>query len=118
MTNALTDISSAALKRAAGIKERIEALQKELAVLLGVNGTLARPKTGRKKRTVSAATKARIAEAQRRRWAKQKGRGNASVPSVKSKNSKNRIRAATRAKLAAIAKARWAKVKAAGRKAL
>jgi hypothetical protein len=64
---------------------------------------------------MSAAAKARIAAAQRARWAKVKGRAAAPKKEVK---KKRKVSAATKARLAAIAKARWAKVKAAGKSAL
>jgi hypothetical protein len=64
---------------------------------------------------MSAAAKARIAAAQRARWAKVKGRAAAPEKEVK---KKRRVSAATKARLAAIAKARWAKVKASGKSAL
>lgn len=80
----IMDISTAELRRALRVKEQIESLQKELNSLLGVsnggrrgrmvsNGvTLGR----RPRRRMSAAARARIAAAQRARWAKVKaGKG-------------------------------------------
>jgi hypothetical protein len=60
---------------------------------------------------MSAAARAKIAAAQRARWARQKG---------ESANGKPRrsMSAAARAKIAAAARARWAKAKAANRKTL
>jgi hypothetical protein len=55
------------LKRAAAIKEQIEDLNKELRAILRAP---ARSRPGRKrKRTMSAAVKKKIAAAQRARWA-------------------------------------------------
>jgi hypothetical protein len=55
------------LKRAAAIKEQIDDLNKELRGILSVP---ARSRPGRKKkRTLSAAAKKKIAAAQRARWA-------------------------------------------------
>ena len=115
MTNSLADISSAALKRAVGIKERVEALQNELAALLGINGTFSTPTSRSSGRVLSAAAKGRIAAAQRRRWAGHKARAKVSAPAGK---NRRRVSPATRAKLTAIAKRRWAKVKAAGKTSL
>jgi hypothetical protein len=62
------DLTVKQLKRAAAIKEQIEALNKELrAILGGPANTRPAPK---KKRTMSAAAKKKIAAAQKARWAK------------------------------------------------
>ena len=64
---------------------------------------------------MSAAGRARIAAAQKARWAKIRG----TKPSAKPvKKAKRTMSAAARAKISALAKARWAKVKAAGKKRL
>ncbi len=63
------NLSSSQLRKAASLQDKIEALQKELASLLGS------PSSGgtvRKRRKMSAAARKRIADAQRARWAKQK----------------------------------------------
>ena len=64
---------------------------------------------------MSAAGKARIAAAQKARWAKLKGK-KLSVKPVK--KAKRKMSKAARAKISASAKARWAKAKAAGKKRL
>ena len=66
------------------------------------------PRTGRRKLT--AVAKARIAAAQRQRWAaihKKAGKKQAAMP-----RKKRTMSAAARKKIAAAQKARWAKVKA------
>jgi hypothetical protein len=67
---------------------------------------------GTGKRVMSASARARIAAAQKARWAKVKGNGSSGS------GSRRKMSAAARAKIAAAAKARWAKAKAAGRKSL
>jgi hypothetical protein len=68
-------------------------------------------------RKISAAGRARIAEAQRQRWAKLKG-NSGQTKSVAPKNPKKRtMSVAARKRIAAAQRARWAKVKAAQRKA-
>lgn len=61
------------------LQEKIEAMQEELAALLG--GSAPAPaKVGRpakKKRVMSDAARKKIADAQRKRWAKQKGESSA-----------------------------------------
>ena len=63
----LSQISAQQLRRAANIKDRIEALDRELAGLLG---TQEAPKFERKRRKMSAAARAKIGAAQKARWAK------------------------------------------------
>jgi hypothetical protein len=63
----ILDLTPQQLKRTAAIKEQIQALNKELRILL--DGSLDRATSG-KKRTMSAAARRKIATAQRARWAK------------------------------------------------
>jgi hypothetical protein len=70
MSNPLRDLTPQQLRRAATLKEKIASLQIELDQLLsGVAGPALSPKPGRK---ISEAGRARIVEAQKRRWAKKK----------------------------------------------
>jgi hypothetical protein len=106
----ISNLSAQQLRRAASIKDQIDGLQTELDRLLGSsNGKIA--PTG--KRTMSASARARIAAAQKARWAKVKGK-----TEKPAKSAKRKMSAAGRAKIAAAAKARWAKAKAAGKKSL
>lgn len=72
-------LSSSQLRRAAALQEKIEGFQQELAQLLGGSAkssaaaTPAGEKPAKKKRVMSAAARKKIADAQRKRWAKQKG---------------------------------------------
>jgi hypothetical protein len=83
MLNSLVHLSSGQLRRAANLKEKIESLEGELASLMG--GSVGVRRVGRppkdsnstpapttKKRKMSAAGRARIAAAQKARWAKVK----------------------------------------------
>jgi len=67
------NVSAKQLRRAAEIKDKIEALEKELSTILG-NSQAAAPAapaaSSSKKRTISAAGRARIAAAARARWAR------------------------------------------------
>jgi hypothetical protein len=69
-------------------------------------------KVGRRK--MSASARAKIAAAQRLRWAKSKGQSVDAKPA----KGKRTMSAGARAKIAAAAKARWAKAKAAGKTSL
>jgi hypothetical protein len=71
----MIELSSKQLQRAAKIKGKIETLQGELRHLLG-GGLASNDNTSKaekpKKRTMSAAARARIGAAQKARWAKVK----------------------------------------------
>ena len=60
---------------------------------------------------MSAAARARIAAAQKARWAKQKGESETAAPSAAPKR-KRKMSAAGRARIIAATKARWARVRA------
>lgn len=100
----ISSLSAEQLRRAAAIKEQIDTLESELGKILG-----GAAESGTGKRVMSASARARIAAAQKARWAKVRGEGGA---------ARRKMSAAARAKIAAAAKARWAKAKAAGRKSL
>ena len=63
---------------------------------------------------MSPAARAKIAAAQRARWAKQRG---TKAPKAAAK-PRRKVSAAARKRMAEVAKARWAKAKAAGKKTL
>src|SRR5437016_11474783 len=108
------DLTVNQLKRAAALKERIEALSKELGGILGVSTNPgAAP---RKKGTMSAVVKKKIAAAQRARWANVR-RAKPATPSVKAApKAKKTMSPAARAKLSTKLKAYWATKKKAGKK--
>jgi hypothetical protein len=104
----LLNLSTAKLKRIIALKQQIEKLSAKLETLAGGSSApVGRPP--KKKWTMSASARAKIAAAQRARWAKAKG---AAKPAKK----KRTMSAAGRAKIAAAQKARWAKIKAAKKK--
>ena len=97
------------LKRAIAITEQIDALQSQLAAVLGGSSSAAVPaaapaKTRKGKRTVSPEARAKMAVAQRARWALRKG---GAAPAAKPEKKKRGITPEGRAKLAAAMKARW-----------
>jgi hypothetical protein len=114
MTTDLSSISAAALRRAADIKETIETLGRELASLVGGSTPAAAKPV--KRHTMSAAGRAKIAAAQRARWAKTK------KPTLSAKaipvKKRRPMSPAVKAKLSALAKARWSKIKAGGKKSV
>ena len=84
------------------------------AALAALNGDSYGRKAGTR-RKISAAGRARIAAAQRARWAKMRGNGG-QKQNVVSMPKKKMMSAAARRKIAAAQRARWAKVKAAQKK--
>jgi hypothetical protein len=111
MSNLLS-LTTTQLRHAADLKEKIEALTKELASILGAPAPVSAKAP--KKSTMSAAGRANVAKAQKARWAKIK----AAKPTAKAPAKKRTMSAAAKAKLSAAAKARWAKIKTAGKKSL
>src|SRR5919205_992000 len=76
------------LKRAATIKEQIDALNKELRGILGGESNSGAKPQQQRRRTMSAAAKRKIAAAQRARWARVRGAKPAAVsdkPAAKAK---------------------------------
>jgi len=106
----LHDLTINQLKRAAAIKERIEALNKELRSILGTPATSgAAPK---KKRTMSASVKRKIAAAQKARWANLRRAKSVAFSAKPAVKAKKKVSPATKAKLSAKLKAFWAAKKA------
>ena len=67
--SAILNLSSQQLRHIADLKEKIDALQNELSQLVGGTTSLHASARGRKYR-MSRSARARIAAAQRKRWAK------------------------------------------------
>jgi hypothetical protein len=67
----ITDLSAKLLRKAAKLKDKIAGLEKELSALLGGKTSKVTATTGkpRKKRRMSAAGRAAIGAAQKKRWA-------------------------------------------------
>ena len=111
-------LTIAQLKRSLHLTETIESLQSELHSIYGsitgaISPTPVKAKGKRKKGGMSAVGRARIAAAQKARWAKVKSSATAK-PAVAAKGKKkSKMSAKGRAAIVAAQKARWAKVKAA-----
>ena len=112
MSNLLT-LTSAQLIKAANLKDKIEALTKELTGLLGSSALVKSAAKPSKKKGMSAAGRAKIAAAQKARWAKVNAAKAKTAPKVAAKPAKKKFKmsAAAKAKISAAAKARWAKIK-------
>jgi cell division septum initiation protein DivIVA len=111
--NDIQNLTVGELRKILSIKEEIEELQHQLASLAN-DGEIPSPSTVElpKKRRMSAAGRARIAAAAKKRWAKFRS-GSASPAKKKRKMSR-----AVRAKMAEAARQRWAEAKAAGKNRL
>jgi len=105
------------LKEAVTIAEQIEKLQATLAGLIGGSASVttapkvaSAPAAKAGKRTMSPEARARIAAAQRARWAK--SRGTSKAPAASPVKKKGKLSPEGRAKIVAALKARWAAKKA------
>ncbi len=109
----INNLTTGQLREIISIKEQIESLQAQLEAITGGDAApvppLGRP-SGRGRYKRSPAARARMAAAQRARWAGISGtRGRVGRPPGK---GKRRLSAAGRAAIIAGTKARWAKLKA------
>ncbi|MFZ0732139.1 MAG: hypothetical protein WAM79_07430 [Candidatus Sulfotelmatobacter sp.] len=95
--------------------KQVKSLDAALAALDGVSGGKS---TGSRRGSLSTAARARIAAAQRARWAKVRGQIGQSgqKPKVVSMPKKKTMSAVARRKIAAAQRARWAKLKAGQKK--
>ena len=108
--------SIAQLKRALTISEQIQKLEAELAALFGASAKApASAKTAaataqprRKKRGLSAAGRARIAAAQKARWAKAR---NGAPKAAGQPKARRTLSPEARARIVAAVKRRWAEAK-------
>jgi hypothetical protein len=98
---------------------QVEKLDQAISVIESLNGSGASDKANQPTRVISAASRRKMAQAQRARWAKLRG---ASQPIALAKTTapapgKRTMSAAARRKIAAFQRARWAKVRAQQKKA-
>jgi hypothetical protein len=107
------------------IQTRLREINEALGEMPAGSTAPSQPSTGAEitrgrggRRTMSAEGRARIAAAQRARWAKQKGETGGQVTAVGENKPKRRMSAAARKAIAEAAKRRWAAAKAAGKRRL
>ncbi len=81
----ITNLSVQQLRKAAALKEKIQKLEKELGRILGSSAKPIAHVAPKKRRKMSAAGRAKIAAAQRARWAKVNGRKSATKTVKKAK---------------------------------
>ena len=109
--SSVNNLSVQQLRQAANLKEQIEALENELSRLLGSTTKPVAAKAPKRKGGMSAAGRARIAAAQKARWARFKA-AKPAAKTAKPAKKKFKMSAAAKARISAAAKARWAKIKA------
>jgi hypothetical protein len=95
----------------------VEKLNQAISVIESLNGSGTSLRTNQPKRIISAASRRKMAQAQRARWARAgKGSQAAKVVTGSTHGKGHSMSASARKKIAAAQRARWAKVKA-GKKA-
>jgi hypothetical protein len=111
MSTSFWDHPVETIEKALHLRKQIEALQAELSeIYSGAVQPVATKKADGRRGKRSPAARAKMAAAQKARWAKKRGAAPAS-PVPKAPKKKRTFSAATRKKMAAAAKARWAKKK-------
>jgi hypothetical protein len=109
--NSIIDLTPQQLRHAANLKEKMALLQKELGRILSVSTAAQHDAAPKKKRKLSSAARAKIAAAQKARWAKVHGK----TAAKSAAQPRRKMSATARKRLSRLAKARWAKAHAAGR---
>jgi hypothetical protein len=99
---------------------RVESIDQAISVIESLNGTGTVSQASQPTRIISAASRRKMAQAQRARWARAKNGSQPVVAMAKTTGSvpvKHTMSAAARKKIAAFQRARWAKIKAQQKKA-
>jgi hypothetical protein len=99
---------------------QVEKLDHAISVIESLNGVGTSGKANQPTRTISAASRRKMAQAQRARWAKARNESRPVVALAKTTGSapaKHTMSTAARRRIAAFQKARWAKIKAQQKKA-
>jgi len=105
------DLSLNTLKEAVSLRQQIQTLEQRLAALFrtsGIGTKAPAPSTGR--RSMSAATRAKLSAAAKARWAKQRRGGSGFAPATVSRKPQRKggLTPEGRRKLSEAMKARWA----------
>lgn len=114
MPNSLFDLPIATIEKALALRKQIEALQATVNKILGGGAAPSAAPAGKdgRKGKRSAATRAKMAAAQKARWAKN-GASSTPASAEPAAKKKRTMSPEARAKIAAAQRARWAKQKAA-----
>jgi len=107
MSTTISALVKTLQKQRASAQKEVDQIERALAAVQGLSGASSGvARRGKKRRKMSASARAKIAAAQKKRWAKQKIK-------AKPAKKKRKMSAAGRAAIRAAQKARWAKIKAA-----
>jgi hypothetical protein len=101
-------------------QSHVEKLDTAISVIESINGSGSFGQINQPARIISAASRRKMAQAQRARWARAKNGSQPVVAIAKTKGSapvKRTMSATARRKIAAFQRARWAKLKAGQKKA-
>jgi hypothetical protein len=99
-------------------QSHVEKLDTAISVIESLNGSGPVRHTNQPTRIISAASRRKMAQAQRARWAKARNESQLIAPAKTTQTPvKRTMSAAARRKIAAFQRARWAKVKAQQKKA-
>ena len=96
---------------------RVENLDQAISVIESLNGLGTFGKANQPTRIISAASRRKMAQAQKARWARAKNATQPAVAIAKTAPVKHTMSAASRRKIAAFQRARWSKIKAQQKKA-
>ncbi len=98
---------------------QVEKLDQAISVIESLNGSATIHQASQPTRVISAASRRKMAQAQKARWAKVRGTSQpiALAKATASAPVKHTMSAAARRKIAAFQRARWAKIKAQQKKA-
>jgi hypothetical protein len=101
------------------MQSHVEKLDQAISVIESLNASATPQNANQPTRTISAASRRKMARAQRARWAKARGKSQPIALTKKTASApvKRTMSAAARRKIAAFQRARWAKVKAGQKKA-
>ena len=112
----IANLTPSQLRQAADLIEKIAALEKQLSAITGTQTAPVQNSKPAKKKGMSAAGRAKVAAAQKARWAKINAAKGKSAVIAKPAKKKFVMSAAAKAKISAAAKARWAAKKAVEKK--
>jgi hypothetical protein len=98
---------------------QVEKLDQAISVIESLNGSATSHQASQPTRIISAASRRKMAQAQKARWAKVRGTSQPIALSTKTNTApvKRTMSPAARKKIAAFQRARWAKLRAAQKKA-
>jgi hypothetical protein len=105
------DLSLNKLKEAISIRTQIDTLERRLAGIFGSgrgSSSRAVSRGGQRRRTMSAATRAKLSAAARARWAKRRGGRAGAAGAAQKSRKRGGLTAEGRRKLSEAMKARWA----------